>query len=239
MNKAPLHMQDMERNALVVRVGTVLVTILLIAAAGIAIGYGFGTTMHTVPQGTTATPTVSPSNSSEPYVMTLVVTTENMYSSTFGDQPAFYVLGSNGLQSSAQITLPAHRLIELIIVNYDEGAANLTDSKYETVAGTVNNQMAIVNNTRINSTMTSSGIEVRGAENVTSLPADEIAHTFTVPSLGINIPIGTSSTMVSYFTLSTPGTYSWFCMTACGGGPKGLDGAMSTPGWMTGSLVVR
>ena len=149
------------------------------------------------------------------------------------------MLGSSGLQSSAHITIPAHRLIELVIINYDDGSANISSSQYETVAGTINNQMTLVNNTMVNSTMTSSGIQVRGAENVTSLPADVIAHTFTIPSLGLNIPIGTSSTVVAYFMVNTTGTYSWLCMTACGAGPDGLDGAMSTPGWMTGSLVAQ
>ena len=91
----------------------------------------------------------------------------------------------------------------------------------------------------VNSTMTSSGIQIRGAETVSSLPADEIAHTFTIPSLGINIPIGTSSTVVAYLTIDETGTFQWFCMTVCGGGPDGLGGAMVTSGWMTGSLTVK
>jgi len=223
----------------VARVGAVLVAVILIAVSGIAIGYGFGTTVQIANQGTTITSTVSASNSTGPFVLTLVITTGNFFNSTFGDQPAFYVLGSNGLQSSAQIVLPAHRLIELVIVNYDEGTANLSNSQYESVAGTVNNQMTVFNNTAVNSTMTYSGIQIRGSETVGSLPADEISHTFTVPSLGLNIPIATSSTLVSHFTLTSPGTYTWYCMTPCGGGTDGLDGAMSTAGWMTGSLVVR
>jgi hypothetical protein len=229
----------MQGNVPLVRAGAILVIVVLIAAAGIAVGYGIGTTVRISAQGTTVTSTVAGSNSSEPVVLTLVITTGNFYNSTFGEQPAFYVLGPNGLQSSAQIVLPAHRQIELVIVNYDDGSANLTGSQYEGVTGTLNNQMNIVNNTMVNSTQTSSGIQVRGAETVGSLPANEIAHTFTVPSLGINIPVGTSSTEVAYFTVDSPGTYDWFCMTACGGGADGLGGAMSTPGWMTGSLVVR
>lgn len=222
-----------------VRAGFVIAIVVGIAAAGIAVGYGFGTTAQVASQRTTVTSTVSAANSSEPYVLTLVITTGNFYNSTFGDQPAFYVLGPGGLQSSARIAVPAHRLIKLVIINYDDGSANLSSSQYESVAGTINGQMTLVNNTLINSTMTTSGIQVRGAENVTSLPADVIAHTFTIPSLGINVPIGTSSTVVAYFMVNTQGTYSWFCMTACGAGPDGLDGAMSTPGWMTGSLVAQ
>ena len=195
--------------------------------------------MQIASQRTTVTSTVTATNSSEPYVLTLVITTGNFYNSTFGDQPAFFVLGPNGLQSSANIVLPAHRLIKLIIVNYDDGTANLSSSEYDSVTGTANNQMTVVNNTLVNSTMSSAGIQIQGAQTVSSLTAGEIAHTFTVPSLGINVPIATSSTIVTYFMLNAPGTYTWLCMTACGAGPAGLEGAMATPGWMTGSLVVK
>jgi len=229
----------MQRKSAAARVAVVLVVAILIAAAGIAIGYGFGTTVQVSAQGTTVTKTISGSNSSSPYVLTLVITTGNFFNSTFGDQPAYYVLGPKGLQSSAQIVLPANREIELVIVNYDDGSANLSSSQYATVAGTVNDQMTVVNNTDVNSTMASSGIQIRGGASVGSLPAADVSHTFTIPSLGINIPVGTSSTEVVYFTVDTPGTYTWFCMTACGGGANGLDGAMSTPGWMTGSLLVQ
>jgi len=229
----------MQGNKFVTRVGVIFVIVILIATAGIAIGYGFGTTVQVSSRGTTVTTTVSGSNSSEPYVLTLVITTGNFFNSTYGDQPAYYVLGPKGLQSSAQIVVPANRQIELVIVNYDDGSANLSSSQYQNVAGTLNDQMTVVNNTMVNSTMTSSGIQVRGAETLGSLPAAEISHTFTVPSLGINVPVGTSSTEVVYFTVKSPGSYLWLCMTACGGGADGLSGAMSTPGWMTGSLVAQ
>ena len=218
----------------------ILVMVALVAAAGIAIGYGFGTSVQVAAKGTTVTTTVSGSNSSEPYVLTLVITTGNFYNSTFGDQPAYYVLGPNGsLQSSARIVVPAHRTIELVIVNYDDGSANLTVPQDASVTGTVNDQMTVINNTEVNSTMISSGIQIRGSETVSSLPPDVISHTFTIASLGLNVPVGTLSTVVAYFTVGSPGTYTWFCMTACGGGVNGLEGAMSTPGWMTGSLVAQ
>lgn len=207
-----------------------------VAISGIAAGYGIGSTVPTTPK---QTPTTTTSTVSTPYIVTLVITTGNQFNSTVGDQPAYYVLGPNGLQSSAQINLPAQRLIELVIINYDNGAANLTDSKYAAVTGVVDNQITLVNNTLINSTMGSSGIQIRGVENVTSLPTNGIAHTFTIPSLGINIPVAPLSTEVAYFTIDTAGTYTWFCMTECGSGPKGLGGAMSTAGWMTGSVVVQ
>ena len=214
----------------------ILIIIVVVAVSGIAVGYGVGTT---IPSTAKATSTTTTSSGQTPYVVTLVITTGNEFNSSIGDQPAYYVVGPNGLQSSAQISLPANRLIKLVIINYDNGNATLTNSKYTNVTGVVDNQVLLVNNTLINSTMGTSGIQIRGSENVTSLPASEIAHTFTIPSLGINIPVATLSTEVAYFTIDTAGTYTWFCMTECGSGAKGLGGAMATPGWMTGSVVVQ
>jgi hypothetical protein len=211
----------------------------VLVLVGIGVGYIAGTSGS--PKTVTVTTVMTGQGGAQapaPYVLTLVVTTNNHYNSSVGDQPAFYVLGPKGLQSSANISLPAHRLIKLVLINYDSGAANLTQAKYSDVSGTVGNSILVINNSLIDSRQTSSGIDIRGAQNETSVPPSVIAHTFTIPSLGINIPVPTQSTVVAYFEINTPGTYTWFCMTLCGSGPNGLGGAMSTPGWMTGTVVV-
>jgi plastocyanin len=213
-----------------------------IGALGVGIGWGIGTTVPAPAKVTVTTSSTTQSSSaasnSSTFDLTLVVTTNNIFNSTVGDQPAFYVLGPNGLESSSSISLPAHRLIKLTIIDYDDGAANLTGSQYATVSGTKNNVVTVVSNDNVNSSQGASGIQVTGGENVSSLAADGVAHTFTIPQLGINIPLAPSSTTVAYFTIDQTGTYSWFCQTECGSGPSGLEGAMSTPGWMTGSAVV-
>ncbi len=189
---------------------------------------GTGTTVTQTPGG----------NSSSPYVLTLIITTNNLFNSTVGDQPAFYVLGASGLESSANITLPAHHLIELVISNYDDGNASLAGPQYASVTGTVSGSEMVFNNTNINSTQASIGIELRGAQTVSSLPASDISHTFTVPSLSLNVPISTSSTVVAFFTTGSDGTLTWLCEANCGSGADGTQGAMITPGWMTGALTV-
>jgi plastocyanin len=220
-----------------------LALMLIIAALGIGIGWGIGTTVPppagtvTVSSTSSAASSSSASSSSTPFVLTLVVTTGNIYNSTVGEQPAYYVLGPHGIESAASISLPAHRLIELVIVDYDDGAANLTGSQYATVSGTQNNSVTEVSNENVNSSQSAAGIQVSGGETVSSLPADGIAHTFTIPQLGINIPLAPSSTVVAYFTLNQTGTFTWFCMTICGSGPNGLGGAMATAGWMSGNVV--
>lgn len=220
-----------------------------IAIAGTAVGYGFGASLFHPPQATTVTVTSTTTSSTEtnstatatgaagPYELTLVITTNNIYNSSVGDQPAYYVLGPSGLESAANISLPAHRLIRLTIVNYDDGPADLTNAQYTAVTGTQNGTVTEISDDNVNSTQGPSGIQINGGVTVSSLPADGIAHTFTIPSLGINIPIAPSSTVVAYFTIDQTGTFNWFCGTACGSGDNGLEGAMATAGWMYGHVV--
>lgn len=180
---------------------------------------------------TTVTTTETNSSASSPYVVTLVIVTGSTFNSTAGAQPAFFVLGPSGLESSAKISLPAHRLIKLVIVNYDEGNASLVFPSNNVVSGTSDGSIFVASNTNINSSQGAAGIVVNGGEKVTSVTPSKLAHTFTIPDLNLNIPIPVSSTVVAFFTVDKAGTFFWFCESACG-----LP-AMSTPGWMRGSLV--
>ena len=70
-----------------------------------------------------------------------------------------------------------------------------------------------------------------------------IAHTFSIPALGINVPLpkapeGGVSTIVFTFKVDKAGTYAWRCFTPCGGDPKGMGGSMATKGWMQGNVIV-
>ncbi len=174
------------------------------------------------------------------YSITLVVTTNNIFNQTVGDQPAFYVLSNNSLKSSAVISLPSNEKISMTIINYDDGPADVA-SQYSTVVGTQGGLMYVYNNTNVNSTQTSSGINVNGGSAVTSIPDTNIAHTFTVISSGsntvLNMPLPPSSVVHATFTLPS-GSYSWQCEAACGSGSAGWSGAMSTPGWMQGTVEV-
>lgn len=229
-------------------VGTTVFVIIAIVLAG-ALGFYFATATFAAQGSTTSTSTTTStvtstltttaSNaSSSVYALNLVISTNNIYNSTVGDQPAYYVLGPNGLESSADISLPAHQLIKLVIVCYDDGPANLTGPQYANVSGTQNNVVTEVNNDNINSSQGVSGIQINGGDTVSSVSPDNIAHTFTIPQLGINIPVEPSSTVIAFFTLNQTGTFTWFCMTECGSGPTGIGGAMATAGWMTGTVTV-
>jgi len=177
-------------------------------------------------------------NSSSPYVLSMVITTGNTFNSMIGDQPAYYVLGPNGLVSSADITLPANSLIELVITNFDNGGANISAPEYANVMGTTTGSELVYNNTAINSTEGPNGMTLTGSQSVTSLPTSEITHTFTVPGLNLNLPMASDSTIVAYFKTGAAGSFVWLCESACGSGADGSQGAMITTGWMTGAITV-
>ena len=210
---------------------TIAVMVLAVAVMGV----GFSAELANKTAGNSGP---SGGTQANPYTLTLMITTNNLYDPFMGEQPAYYVVGQNGLASSANITLPANQLIRLVIVDYDNGAPGVNGSQIGQVTGTMKNQMQVVNNTLVNSTISSSGIDIRGVQTLSSIPNSEIAHTFTVPSLGINIPVPPLSTVVTYITIKSAGSYDWLCMIPCGGGPTGTAGAMSTPGWMLGTLTV-
>lgn len=207
---------------------------------GVGIGWGVGTTVSptgkvsvTVTQGGTTT------NSSRPYMLTLVEIMENFWNATSESQPAFFVLGAHGLESTANISLPANRLIQLTIVSYDSPTENTTTAE-GTVTGTVGGNMYFINGTLASgmSNDTAAAMEHWGT-NVTSVPAAFVAHTFTIQQLGINIPVVGGATEIAYLFFAHPGTYTWVCLTVCGLGDNGLLGAMVKPGWMTGTLTVK
>jgi len=207
---------------------------IILLAVGIGIGWGFQSTVSPSSHGTV---TVT-SQLQGTYPLTLVITTNNTYNSTIGPQPAYYVLTSEGLKSSANIALPANTMIKLTIVCYDNGNASLVSNQFANVEGTINGTITYANNDNVNSSQGPNGIVLSGGETVKSVSPDLISHTFTIPTLNVNVPVPLNSTVVAYFKTGAAGTYAWFCETGCGAGPAGILGAMDTPGWMTGDVEV-
>ncbi len=64
-----------------------------------------------------------------------------------------------------------------------------------------------------------------------------VAHTFTIAPLGLNVVSPGGSTVSFAVDLTTPGEYTWFCMAPCGS--NGYTGfPMGVPGYMTGTMTV-
>lgn len=133
---------------------------------------------------------------------------------------------------SSDIQWPAGTTVVLTIYSYDDGTAPLTKplSVYDTVQGTVGNS------------------ELVDGKKVSSVANADIAHTFTVPSVGLNIPIPAASTakaghalqpvvVTATLRIAKKGTFTWHCYAPCGSGSDGMEGAMATSGGMTGDVT--
>lgn len=127
------------------------------------------------------------------------------------------------------LTLPAHSLVTITIINNDAGDTALPQgSPFNVVSGVVGGS-AYVDGARY-----------------TRLAPDKVAHTFTVPGLGVSVPIpgdipaGQKTITVTFsFHTGGAGTYFWQCMDPCGSGSTGWGGPMTTSGFMKGALTIQ
>jgi Cytochrome C oxidase subunit II, periplasmic domain. len=123
----------------------------------------------------------------------------------------------------SDLTFAKGDTVVLTIKEYDDAPTALpAGSPYGAVAG---------------GTMTLDGAAATTVSNA------NIAHTFSIPALGINVPLakapeGKFSTTVFTFKVDKAGTYTWRCFTPCGGGADGMTGSMATKGWMKGNVIV-
>jgi hypothetical protein len=138
--------------------------------------------------------------------------------------------------------LPAHTQINVTIDEYDSGSP-LRNQQVGMVAGTIGDAMTV------NGNQTSL---------INSYAGNGVAHTFSIPTLGVNVPLygvnGSASNFcnaapctfasahnVVKFSFMTPGPgqYPWQCFVPCGLGYfYGNGGPMSTVGYMGGFLKV-
>jgi hypothetical protein len=164
----------------------------------------------------------------------------------FGNHPtwvAYLVKAPSGKWvHSTTWQLPANTVVHMTILQYDSGSP-LRNQQWGQITGTIGKTMSL------NGTTTSA---------YNSNTGNGVGHTFTVPALGIDIPLvgisGSSTKVCSQapcgtnfdhntitFSFKTPGAgnYSWQCFVPCGLGYLfGNGGPMSTQGYMGGFLKV-
>ena len=196
----------------------------------------FGAGMYMVGSSGHSSSSQNPAATS--YNLTLVITHKNYYNSTITAQPSYYVLEGNKLVSSANIYVPSYATIHLTIIDYDNGNATVP-SQYLSALGTQNNSIFVVNQTNAHSTGTNTSL----GSFTHQISSASIAHTFTVFNNNnqeiLNVPSPYDSTVYATFTTQGAGYFTWQCEADCGSGAGGWGGAMSTPGWMTGSFIVQ
>ena len=164
----------------------------------------------------------------------------------FGPHPTWvsYMVKSpsGGWVHSTDWELPANTVINMTVQQFDSGSP-LRNQVWGQVTGTTGNT-ASLNGTPFSV--------------YNSYTGNGVGHTFTVPALGLDVPLvgvsatstnicgqapcGTSSvhnTITFSFRTPGPGNYPWQCFVPCGVGYLyGNGGPMSTQGYMGGFLEV-
>ena len=137
--------------------------------------------------------------------------------------------------------VPAGATVDMTILGYD-GCTPLRNPFWSKVTGTIGN-VADVNG--------------KPTKAINSWSGCNVGHTFSIPGIGLNVPMATPSVTATLCSTSpctsgphevmtfkfkvptTPGDYFWQCRVPCGGGfIDGFGGPMQTIGYMTGNMEV-
>jgi len=125
--------------------------------------------------------------------------------------------------SASTLKVPAGATVDLTIISNDNGTSP--------PSGPFAHAQGIIGEERVDG-------------RATVVNPQQIAHTFTVPALGLNIVVpaapnnGTVRVEAS-FKVPKAGEYRWQCMAPCGTGETGWGGPMATEGFMAGTLEVN
>jgi hypothetical protein len=132
------------------------------------------------------------------------------------------------------VTVPANSDVTVTIMNFDD-VTPLTGAytKFAIAAGIAGKfTTVIVNRTNPN------GPATAPAQTLAAVDPAIVSHTFTIPSLHLNVPLLASSRTTFTFHTGAAGKFEWHCQDPCGTGPAGWSGAMSVQGYMGGELTV-
>jgi hypothetical protein len=147
--------------------------------------------------------------------------------------------GSGHWHHTTIYRVPAHTLVDVTVYQYDTGT------------GLRNPFLAQVRGTQ-------GSLATYNGKPFSTLDPDLASHTFTVPDLGISVPLpGVSATAKNQCSVAPcplsqahntitfsfrspgPGTYRWQCFVPCAAGFYfGNGGPMQTIGWMSGEIEV-
>ncbi|MHB1500091.1 MAG: cupredoxin domain-containing protein [Candidatus Dormibacteria bacterium] len=199
-----------------------LVVALLASAAVLMGGYWtnwgghFAISQSTAPVGT---------SSAAPATLNLAVVTGKM-------------MGNGALGPAyvpSNFTVPAHSTVTVTVTDFDT-ATPLTGAlkAFAKVKGTVGGVMRVQ---RIDPQAPNTTIGP--AQTLSYLAPDLVAHTLTIPRLGINVPMAGQSRITFVIHTGNPGTYQWQCLDPCGNGASGMGAPMGLQGYMAGTMTVK
>jgi hypothetical protein len=224
--------------SLPVRVGTLLVAFLAVVGGAIFVVIHF---FLAGPAVISAVPTPGAANQ-----VSIVLQEDPQSTGGHPDWVSYYIQDPKSRQwvHTTLFQVPAGATVNVTILGYD-GCTPLRNPFWGRVSGT------------IGGTETIDGKTVRALD---SWRTCSIGHTFSIPGIGLNVPMGSPTTVAennnlcsqspctkgpkatmkfSFVAPSTPGSFFWQCRVPCGGGfETGFGGPMQTIGYMTGQMEV-
>jgi hypothetical protein len=225
--------------SLPVRVGTLLVAFLAVVGGAIFV------VIHYFLVGLpviSATPTPGSANQ----VSIVLQEDPQNNSANHPDWVSYYIQDPQSKQwvHTTYFKVPAGATVHVTVLGYD-GCTPLRNPFWGKVTGTIGNSETI------------DGQTVRALD---SWRTCSVGHTFSIPGIGLNVPMGSPPTYAeesklcgvspctsgphstmkfSFVAPATPGSYFWQCRVPCGGGfVTGFGGPMQTFGYMTGQMEV-
>jgi len=135
----------------------------------------------------------------------------------------------------SDFTLPANSTLIVTITNFDN-ATRLPKGSEQLAAAA-----GIVGGTFIVTPIDSWDPNGSAGPTTTASALDprQVSHTFTVPQLGINVPIAPNARTTFTIHTGNPCNCAWHCLVPCGTAPAGYGGPMAaTSGYMEGTLTV-
>jgi hypothetical protein len=165
------------------------------------------------------------------------------------DWPSYFIQDPQNKQwvHTTYFAVPADTKVNVTIYAYD-GCTPLRNPYFGKVTGTIGD-VEYING--------------KATSELNSWQECSVQHTFTMPGLGINVPIASPTTLkenqnlcgtspctpssgphqVVQFSFMTPvkgGVFRWQCIIPCGlGYLDGNGGPMQTPGYMSGQMEVQ
>ena len=152
---------------------------------------------------------------------------------------SYLVREGNQWKHTTTVVVPSHSLVKITVLNFD-GASGLRNAFLSQVQGTIGGTMQL------------------NGKTVKNISPDDASHTFTVPQMGIVVPIKgvaddapnqcpempcsldqAHNTVTFMIRTGNSGWIRWQCFVPCAAGfINGFGGPMQTIGYMDGFLHV-
>ncbi len=135
----------------------------------------------------------------------------------------------------SDFSLPAHSTVIVTITNFDDATAlPASMTQYSKVSGTIGNTMQVTP-IKVGDPNAPAG----PTETLAQLDPTQVSHTFTIPQLGINVPVAAHARVTFVIQTGAPGQFYWRCFDPCGAGSTGWGTAMAAKrGFREGTLPV-